>query len=112
MNNEIIAVAFGAWWGGRGRRSSGRFSPGLAGTSASRPSWRSRCARAKAPTPKAERARKSRRPGRSGSVDIEELVGAEELLAEVGQRGQLGVVAGAGGGDEGEGGAQFVAADR
>src|SRR3954468_19687901 len=104
MNSEIIAVAMGAWWVGRRRRSSGRFSPGFWGTSASRPSWRSRWANAKAPTPKAERARKSRRAVKSGSIDIEELVGAEELLAEVRQRGQLGVVAGARRGDEVAGG--------
>ena len=42
-------------------RFSGRFSPGFFGASASSPSSRSRWARATAPTPKAEFARKARR---------------------------------------------------
>ena len=45
----------------RALRSSGRFSPGFFTTSASAPSWRSKWARAIAPTPKAVPARNSRR---------------------------------------------------
>src|SRR5262245_31852785 len=90
MNSEIMAFAFGAKCVGRGLRFSGRFSPGLAG-SASRLSCPSRCARAKAPMPKAERVRNSRRVGLRRSVHMEELVGGEQLLAEIREGRQFGV---------------------
>src|SRR4051812_46914233 len=88
MNSEIIAFAFGAKCGLRALRSSGRFSPGFAGTSARRRSRWSRCASAKAPMPNAERLRSSRRVR---SVHMEELVGGQELLTQVRQRHQVGV---------------------
>src|SRR4051794_8830704 len=89
MNSEISALAFGSKCGGRGFRSIGRFSPRLPG-SASRLSACSRCASANAPTPKAERVRSSRRVGMRGSVNMEELVGGQDLLTEVGEGGQFG----------------------
>src|SRR4051794_30745262 len=91
MNSEIIAFAFGAKCGLRASRLSGRFSAGLLGSAASRRSRCSRCASAKAPMPKAELFRTSRRVGAMLSVHIEELVGGEELLTQVRQRHQLGV---------------------
>src|SRR5262245_37047588 len=96
MNSEIIAVALGANRGARGFRSIGRFSPGFPGASASRPSWRRRWARANDPTPKAEFDRKARRFRSGGSIHMEELVGNQELLAEVRQNRQLAVAAGVG----------------
>src|SRR4051794_37831629 len=92
MNREIIAVAFGAKCGGLAASESGRFSPGFGGPpAASSPSARSRSASANAPTPEAERARNARRVTGSGSIDIQELAGGEELLAQVGEGGQFGV---------------------
>src|SRR5688500_7579377 len=88
MKREIIALAFGAKCEGFGRRSSGGFSPGLLGVAASSLSSLSRCARANAPMPKALLARNSRRDVER--LDgIEELITAEELLAEAGERGQF-----------------------
>src|SRR5258708_25866422 len=98
MNSEIIAFALGAKCGARERISSGRFSPGLpvslpfapAGGSASRWSCRKRCARANAPIPNADCERNSRRDeGPPGSIDMQELVRAEELLTETGEGHQL-----------------------
>src|SRR5688572_8991944 len=92
MNSEIIAFAFGAKCGLRGLRLAGGFSPGLAGPSAaSRPSRWSRCASAQNPTPAAVCDRNARRVA-GNSIDIEELVGREQLLAEVGERGKFGVL--------------------
>src|SRR5262245_1023252 len=91
MNSEIIAVAFGAKCGLRACRFSGRFSPGLAGTSPSSLSPCSRWASAKVPMPKALRLKNSRRVGMRGSVHMEELVGGHQLLTQVRQRHQLGI---------------------
>src|SRR5579872_4765280 len=87
MNSEIIAFALGAKCGLRGLRSSGRFSPGLL-TSASSPSCFSRWASANVPMPKADCARYARLEMR-GSVDMQKLVGTEQLLAETGHGSQL-----------------------
>ena len=89
MNSEIIAFALGAKCGARRLRFRGRFSPGFFGVSASSPSCCSKCARAIAPTPKAVFARKARRVEQRRSIDIEELVGNEQLLTEVGRARQV-----------------------
>src|SRR5690349_5500551 len=92
MNSEIIAFALGAKCGFFGARLGGGFSPGLAGPSAARrPSRDSRCASARSPTPPAVFDRNARRvAGRS--IDIQELVRSEELLAQVGEGDQIGVL--------------------
>src|SRR6185437_7206030 len=88
MNSEIIALAFGAKCGGRGRRLGGGFSPGLLGPSAaSNPSRSSRCASANRPTPAAVFDKMPRRVG-GQLIDIKELVRGQQLLAEVRERGQ------------------------
>src|SRR4051812_38892229 len=98
MKREIIAFARCANCGGRAFRSSGRLSTGFAGSASRRSCW-SRCARATVPMPKAERESSQRREGRQGvlgSVDIEELVGAEKLLAKIGHGVPLGLLGSAG----------------
>src|SRR5262245_19747443 len=92
MNSEIIAFAFGAKCGFFAARLGGGFSPGLAGPSAARsPSRCSKCASAKNPTPAEVRDRNARRVA-GNSIDIEELVRGEKLLAEVSERGEFGVL--------------------
>src|SRR5688572_9061281 len=91
MNSEIIAFALGAKCGCRAARLAGKFSPGLPGPSAaSSPSRWSKCAIAKNPTPPAVWERNARRVA-GNSIDIEELVRGQQLLAEVRQRGEFGV---------------------
>src|SRR5262245_50109809 len=89
MNIEIIAFARGAACDGFGERSYfGRSKSGLSW--ASRPSSRSSVASATAPSPIAFVARKWRREGQpQSSVDIQELIRADQRLAEAGQTGVL-----------------------
>ena len=92
MNSEIIAFALGAKCGARGLQVQREVLAGLLRRRRrAAPSWRSRWARANAPTPKAVFARNARRVGKGGSVDIEKLVGGQELLAEIRQDGELAI---------------------
>ena len=86
MNSEIIAFAFGAKCGGRALRSSGRFSPGFFGDVGEQPVLAQQVGQGDRADAEGG-VRQERRGGseRAGSVHIEELVGSEELLAEVGQ---------------------------
>src|SRR5215831_21245863 len=62
---QMQALAFGAKWGGR--VASGLAAPAGPGSAASRPSSRSKDARASRPTPLAAEVRKSRRDWRIAS---------------------------------------------
>src|SRR5262245_10077380 len=102
MKSEIIALARDAKCGDFERKSRGKFSPGLLEGAATTLSRCSRWASAKAPIPKADCARNSRRvrgPQPSvepvagvelkSSIDMQKLVGAEKLLTETGERRRL-----------------------
>ena len=87
MKSEIMAVARGAWCPARGERLRGKFSPGLDG--AATESCDNKLANPIAPTPNPVWHKRSRRDGTNELGCIEELVGSQDLLAEVGQSGLI-----------------------